>query len=167
MREKAYAARIKRLKDSIKDTSLQDVLGIPKKEDDIYTNIKLIAIKNNSININIKYICKKDLVFIENIPLDINIYISNYLYSFINLDLTMFIPDDYPFKPIRWVITKINTSYNYKIYKSILKYYSTKIKHYNDNLVNEWFSGIFLEKEILNLVVMLGDVKELIENIYQ
>ena len=159
--------RVRQFNDLMKNNSLQDFLNIPKKDKYMYTNIKFVNIKDNFINLTITYINKPDFVYIKSLPFEINTEINKYIHDFIDLHISISIPDDYPFKPIKWVITKINTSYAYNIYKCILKFYCSKIKHYNTKLENHWCMAHSIDKEILNLIVMLGDVKKLVDHFYQ
>jgi hypothetical protein len=164
MVHKAHKRRIKLFKDLIKDKDIQEVIGVPKKDGIVYSNIKVLDVKTDLIKISIKYAEKEDFNRFPNIPFDISCEINSYLGNYVNLELSMVIKENYPFYPVLWVLEKISTSYNHK---SITKYYSTKIFHYNKKMQDDWCLVNMFDMEILSLYVMLGDFKLLSKSIYQ
>ena len=161
---KAQDRRMRYFKNQLKKMPLQDVIDIPNKCGFIYNRLKLIYYDNERVNINLRYIYSPDFSYFNGIPLDVNILINKYLLVYISFDLTMIIHYNYPFYPVKWVLTSIKTNHNYKF---LIKYYYDKIKYYNINLSRDWSIASLIDKEILNLIATIGDFQLIVDNIYQ
>ena len=76
----------------------------------------------------------------------------------------MIIPLNYPFNPVKWVLSSVKTNYDYKF---LTKYYYDKVKYYNDNLSLDWSIATLIDKEILSFIATMGDFQLIVDNIYQ
>lgn len=161
---KAQNKRIEHFNNQLKKNSLQDILDIPNKSGFIDNHLKLKDYNNERVNINLRYIYNQGFCYFKDLPLDISILINKYLLAYVSLDLTMIIPYNYPFNPVKWVLTCIKTNYNYKF---ITRYYYDKIKYYNDNLSRDWFIASLIDKEIISIVATIGDFQLIVDNIHQ
>ena len=164
MTSKAKRRRIAYFKEQLEKRSLQDIIDIPNKSGFIYNYLKLKDYDNERININLRYLYSQDFCYFAGIPLDVNILINKYLLAYISLDLTMIIPLNYPFNPVKWVLSSVKTNYDYKF---LTKYYYDKVKYYNDNLSLDWSIATLIDKEILSFIATMGDFQLIVDNIYQ
>jgi len=106
-------------------------------------NIKIIKnlLEHNVINYNGIYI-----------PLELSRIIGSYIkeYDFLETNINIYFPSDYPFIPPIWSLinckTNINSSYNNILLDEFLKY---KIKLHNNSLNNSWSAIIHPDKDIL------------------
>jgi len=164
MTSKAKKSRIVYFKNQLEKKCIQDVIDIPNKSGFIHNHLRLKDYDNERLNINLKYLYRQDFCYFSGIPLDVNILINKYLLAYISLDLTMIMPLNYPFYPVKWVLTSIKTNYNYKF---LAKYYYDKVRYYNDNLSIDWSIASLIDKEILSLIATIGDFQLIVDNIHQ
>ncbi len=161
---KAQDKRISYFRNQLKKKSLQDIIDIPNKCGFIYNYLKLKGYDNERVDINLRYAYSQDFCYFTGIPLDVSILINNYLFAYISLDLTMIIPYNYPFYPVKWVLSSEKTNYDYKF---LTKYYYDKVKYYNDNLSRDWCIASLIDKEVLSFIATIGDFQLIVDNIYQ
>jgi hypothetical protein len=159
MPSRAYYKRLKQFKEIINNEEIQDYFSIPRTIDNFMIKVKVKNFEENKIMFEIGYRENYGGFIFGNIPIEISRIINSYTYNYIILNYIMLFNNDYPFHPFTWIMTSINTNYNYN---SCMSYYGNKLYNYNDNLKKDWCLVNTIDKEILYLYTfIIGDIKSI------
>ena len=141
-------------------TPIQEYMNIPKKEGNNSLNIDIVNITNNKINLKIKYVHKYDGYYFEELPAEINNMIDKYLYETLIINISIHMPEIYPWRPARWSLTNISTKKSKQ--RVLLNYYYDKIKYHNQLNREKWSIVISMEKDILFFISSIINFKDVI-----
>ena len=142
-------------------TKFQELINIPKKNKNNTLDINISYISNNKIVLLIHYVYKYSGFYFLNLPPEINDYIDQFLYENLYLEFSIFIPDEYPFDPPIWILSKLDISESK--YDSFLSYYLFKLKYHNKQLKISWSSAIQFDKDILYFLSTINNFKDMFE----
>ena len=137
--------RIKRFISEYAALNLEDDFQLPNTE---YQNIKIrfkidtLRLLYFSIHYTKNYYCPN-----LDLPPELVRHIKGYLPDMIQIELSVSIPSDYPFKPHIWEFLKVKS--NMKLNEE--KYYDI-IKTHNCYNIGDWSPAMSLDKDILSLI---------------
>ena len=83
------------------------------------------------------------------LPIELSMKIAGYLYEYTRIYYQIRIPNDYPFKPPKWVMLTITPPELYNNALCVLNYRYDK----------DWSPAITLEKDILNMIECIEFLK--------
>jgi hypothetical protein len=162
-----YKQRMKAFIKRLDRQSLCDMVSIPFKSAE-ETNALTISMQNilyNRIEFEISYKshpykpCEFDVL-----PIELNEIIDSFLDERITLDIAIFIPLCYPFRPSNMVLTRIHC--NEKIYASLQSLYCHRINSYNESLNRQWIPTITFDKQMLYIISLFSDFKHIAAEAY-
>jgi len=76
------------------------------------------------------------------LPIQLSMKIAGYLYEHVTIHYQIWIPNDYPFKPPKWIMMTITPPQLYNDALCVLNYRYDK----------DWSPAITIEKDILNMI---------------
>ena len=154
--------RINRFEQICQNNSLEDYYGI-NNNDDTTLKIKHIRREMNRIELNISF--KKHQYYdFKDLPREINIIISQYTTSFINIRLEIFFPEDYPFTPPNYSL--VNVQHNISNSPINLdEYYEYIINKHNNEKFNSqnWSPAIEIAPDILEFIQKINHFEYIVE----
>lgn len=165
--DECYKQRMKAFIKKLDKQSLYDMVSIPFKsaEDTNALTISMQNILYNRIEFNISYKshpykpCDFDVL-----PIELNEIIDSFLDERITLDIAIFIPLCYPFRPSNIVLTHIHC--NEKIYASLQSLYCHRIKSYNEALNRQWTPIMTFDKQMLYITSLFSDFEHIAAEAY-
>lgn len=83
------------------------------------------------------------------LPIELSMKIAGYLYEYTRIYYQIQIPNDYPFKPPRWIMQTISPPKLYDDAVHVLNYRYSK----------DWSPAITMEKDVLNMIDTIECVK--------
>lgn len=140
---------------------LHDYFNIP--------NTKLSLININTLHIYIYYDANKDVIeFIKktncigNLPKELINEIIEYIpiHTFLDMNLTIDYPVEYPFRPPQWSLSNISTNCQLKI--NLTEHYQSIIKEHNKSHGYGWSPATDMDMDILDLFSKINHFDELI-----
>lgn len=87
--------------------------------------------------------------YVLDLPIELSMKIAGYLYEYTRIYYQIRIPNDYPFKPPKWVMLTITPPELYNNALCVLNYRYDK----------DWSPAITLEKDILNMIECIEFLK--------
>lgn len=136
--------------------SLQKGINIFLKDID---NVYIIATTSKELetNLRFKYFKYYEYFDFPNLPKEINELIHSFNYSFIEHNVIIKYPKNYPFYAPKWYFASLKSSF--KNLEGCLKaFYKNKINEHNQELNNSWSSYISMEKDILYYFVSIHEL---------
>ena len=124
---------------------IQEYFNIPiTNENSFKVDIKNIG--NNKIELEIGYSFKHDGYYFEVLPPEINNLIDGYMTDYVKINITIVIPQEYPFRSPLWIVTNIDTN---RVKESITNNFIDKIMCHN----KEYYSpATLISKTILQFI---------------
>ena len=145
--------------------NIQNEMGLPRAYGDHRLNLSCGKIdKNNSINIMVEFVYKHSSFYFDNLPPELNCKINEFLYDKIILNITMVLPDSYPFIQPYWILSDIITPSQQ--HDLILVYYCDKIRYHNEKISDKWSPAFRIEKDILVFMSTVMKFTDVFETIY-
>jgi len=137
--------RIQRFIDEFSKVNMEDFYQLPNNEEQnikITFQVETLQLIHVSIQYTKNYKCP-----LFDLPNEMIHLIKEYLPEIIHMDLKVSIPNDYPFKPHVWEMTRLKS--NLKINE--LKYYEI-IRQQNCYNIGDWSPSMSIDKDILSLI---------------
>jgi hypothetical protein len=124
---------------------IQEYFNIPiTNENSFKVDIKNII--NNKIELEIGYAFKHDGYYFEDLPPEINNLIDGYMTDSVKINITIVIPDEYPYRAPLWIVTNIDRN---RVKESITTNFIDKIMCHN----KEYYSpATLISKTILQFI---------------
>lgn len=147
--------------------NFQNLLGLNDQNQGEF-RIK-IEKKNRNILLKIKYISNNIFDLTQNniseLPLDINIFISEFIPSYIEFEFEITYGDIYPFTPPVWSIVSCDDRLSNV--QNMIHYYNYIVKSHNVNNSYDWSPAVDIDKDILYFISKIGNGNfELLKNCF-
>jgi len=143
---------------NVNDSSIEKYFGI-KTINDSKLKISISKMKKiQSINIpikitlNIQYFKNEKLYNFNNLPIEIIRKIQEYGDHFIDMEIDIYFPNEYPYiRPIWW-LSNVNNNVKLEQPLSIKEYYNYIINNHNNNNKIYWSPATKIETDIIEFI---------------
>ena len=130
---------------------IQEYFNIPITNENTF-KVDIKNIINNKIELEIGYAFKHDGYYFEYLPPEINNLIDGYMTDYVKINITIVIPQEYPFRSPLWIVTNIDTN---RVKESITNNFIDKIMCHN----KEYYSpATMLGKTILQFITSVNSL---------
>ena len=155
--------RYERFVNNCKKSTIEKYFGINTDSDsNLEIEISKLKIshaikKNTKITLDIHYFKKNKIIYnFNNLPIEIIRKIQEYGDYYIDMEIDVYFPNEYPFVQPLWCLKNIKHNIKVEQLVNIKEYYSNIISNHNKQNETNWSPATELEKDILEFILKIN-----------
>jgi len=147
---------------NFENSSIENYFGI-NTNDNSKLKISISELKKSrfrfiptKITLHIQFFKNENSYNFNNLPIEIIREIQEYGNHFIDMEIDIYFPNQYPFTPPLWRLKKIKHNIKLEQPLSIKEYYSNIIKNHNKQNTIGWSAATKIELDILEFILKIN-----------
>jgi hypothetical protein len=154
--------RIARFQNTFRDISLENYFGIINDKNKLVFNILHNEIEEEII-FTIKFRADYKCYDIVELPIDISRLIASYNEYFINIQIKISFPQDYPFTEPTWILLEVEDNIVSRL--NLFEYFTYMVDNHNNQYKRDfnWRPIIEIEKDVLEFIQKINHFDYILE----